>query len=95
MSTGKVEAEVGLFDDVNAWETIRSWFTESELVYWGWNKAKLPILPLDPDQLWEYDPCTPRYYLDRHRDLPPEVAAVVHQTVAATAAKGASSASAR
>jgi|YNPNPStandDraft_1061719.scaffolds.fasta_scaffold14376_2 hypothetical protein len=87
MHSGKVEAEVGLFDDVNAWETIRSWFTESELVYWGWDKARLPILHLDPDQLWEYDPATPRYYLDRHRELPPEVAAVVHQAAAATAAK--------
>jgi hypothetical protein len=95
MSTGKVEAEVGLFDDVNAWETHRYWFTESELVYWGWNKAKLPIVPLDPDQLWEYDPATPRYYLDRHRDLPPEVAAVVHQAAAAPAAKGSSSSSSR
>jgi hypothetical protein len=33
MSTGKVEAEVGLFDDVNAWETHRWWFTESELIH--------------------------------------------------------------
>jgi hypothetical protein len=95
MNSGKVEAEVGLFDDVNAWETHRYWFTESELIHWGWNKAKLPILPLDPDQLWEYDPATPRYYLDRHRDLPPEVAAVVHQAAAAPAAKGSSSSSAR
>ncbi|MCX8156910.1 MAG: hypothetical protein N3J91_10755 [Verrucomicrobiae bacterium] len=52
-------------------------------------------MPLDPDQLWEYDPATPRYYLDRHRDLPPEVAAVVQQAAAATAAQGSSSSSAR
>jgi len=95
MTTGKIEAEVGLFDEVNAWETLRWWFTQSELVYWGWNKAKLPIVPLDPDQLWEYDPAAPRYYLDRHRDLPPEVAAVVNQAAAATAAKGSSSSSVR
>jgi len=95
MHTGKVEAEVGLFEDVNAWETIRRWFTESELAYWGWNKTKLPIVPLDPDQLWEYDPATPRYYLDRHRELPPEVAAVVHQAAAAIAAKGSAASSSR
>ncbi|MCX8156491.1 MAG: hypothetical protein N3J91_08610 [Verrucomicrobiae bacterium] len=48
-------------------------------------------MALDPDQLWEYDPATPKYYLDRHRKLPPEVAAVVNQTeAAATAAKGSS-----
>lgn len=87
MSTGKVEAEVGLFDDVNAWETLRFWFTESELVYWGWTVANIPVMALDPDQLWEYDPLTPRYYRDRHRDLPREVAAVVQQAAAATAAK--------
>jgi hypothetical protein len=33
MSTGKVEAEVGPFDDVNARETHRWWFTESELIH--------------------------------------------------------------
>jgi hypothetical protein len=95
MTTGKIEAEVGLFEDVNAWETIRSWFTESELLYWGWDKTKIPVLPLDPDQLWEYDLATARYYRDRHRDLPLEVAAVVNQAAAATAAKGSSSSSSR
>lgn len=79
MHTGKIEAEVGLFDDVNAWETLRSRFTESELVYWGWDKANIPMMAIEPDQLWEYWPTTPKYYLDRHRDLPPEVAAVVQQ----------------
>ena len=94
MSTGKIEAEVGLFEDVNSWETHRFWFTESELVYWGWTVANIPVMALDPDQLWEYDPATPRYYFDRHRELPPEVAAVVHQATA-KAAKGASSSAAR
>jgi len=95
MSTGKVEAEVGLFEKVNAWETCRWWFTESELVHWGWTVANIPVMALDPNQLWEYDPATPRYYHDRHRELPPEVAAVVHQAAAATAAKGSSSSSSR
>jgi hypothetical protein len=95
MTTGKVEAEVGLFEDMNAWETLRSRLTESELLYWGWDKAKIPIEPLEPDQLWEYWPTTPKYYLDRHRNLPPEVAAVARQAEAATAAKGASSPSSR
>jgi hypothetical protein len=95
MTTGKVEAEVGLFDEVNAWETLRWYFTQSELVYWDWPAAKIPIEPLEPDQLWEYDPAAPRYYLDRRRDLPPEVAAVARQAAAATAAKGASSSASR
>jgi hypothetical protein len=95
MTTGKIEAEVGLFDDVNAWETLRWWFTQSELAYWDWPAAKIPIEPLEPDQLWEYDPAAPKYYLDRHRNLPPEVAAVARQAEAATAAKGASSPSSR
>ena len=93
MTTGKIEAEVGLFDEVNAWETLRWYFTQSELAYWGWTVANIPMVALEPDQLWEYDPNAPGYYRDRHRDLPPEVAAVVNQAAAATAAKGASSAS--
>jgi hypothetical protein len=80
MHSGKIEAEVGLFQKVNAWKTLRWWFTESELVYWGWDKAKVPVMILDPDQLWEYDPRAPRYYQDRRRALPPEVTAVVNQT---------------
>lgn len=95
MTSGKIEAEVGLFDEVNAWETLRWYFTQSDLIYWGWTVANIPVMPLDPDQLWEYDPTAPRYYFDRHRNLPPEVAAVVHQAAAATAAKGSSSSSAR
>jgi hypothetical protein len=31
-----------------AWMTLRSWFTESELVYLGWNNAKVPIMALKP-----------------------------------------------
>ncbi|MCX8157879.1 MAG: hypothetical protein N3J91_15805 [Verrucomicrobiae bacterium] len=50
---------------------------------------------LKPEQLWEYDPYTPSHYLDRHRDLPPEVTAVADQAAAATAAQGSSSSSAR
>jgi hypothetical protein len=80
MHTGKLEAEVGLFAHMNAWKDLRSWFTESELVYWGWNKAKMPVMALEPDQLWEYNPRAPLYYRNRHRDLPPEVAAVVSQS---------------
>ncbi len=89
MHSGKVEAEVGLFVDVNAWETLRCWFTESELLSLGWKKV--PVMELEPDQLWEYDPRAPSYYLARHRDLPPEVAAVVKQ--AAAGSKGSSSSS--
>lgn len=79
MNSGKIEAEVCMFYNVNAWETHRWWFTESELVYWGWNKASIPIKAIKPDQLWEYFPSAPNYYRARHRDLPPEVAAVVQQ----------------
>jgi hypothetical protein len=81
MNTGKVEAEVGIFVKVNAWKTLRWWFTETELVYF---ELKVPIMALEPDQLWEYDPCALSYYLDRHRDLPSEVAAVANQAAAGT-----------
>ncbi len=80
MHSGKVEAEVGLFVNVDTWETLREWFTESELLYLAWKKV--PVMALDPDQLWEYNPEAPGYYRDRHRDLPPEVAAVVNQAQA-------------
>jgi hypothetical protein len=45
---------VGWLWNINAWETLRSRFTESELVYWDWPVAKIPIEPPEPDQLWEY-----------------------------------------
>ena len=73
--------KVGLFADVNAWKNLRWWFTESELVYWGGFK-KIPVMALDPGQLWEYDPDAPNYYRDRNRALPPEVVAVVNHTAA-------------
>ncbi len=79
MHHGKVEAEVGLFVTVNTWKTLRWYFTESELVYLGWDKAKVPIVALEPENLWESDPKAPEYYRGRHRDLPPELAAVVQK----------------
>ncbi|MCX8156687.1 MAG: hypothetical protein N3J91_09615 [Verrucomicrobiae bacterium] len=80
---------------MNAWETSRGGGTQSELVYWGWTVANIPVMALDPDQLWEYDPATPLYYLDWHRDLPPEITAVVHQAAAAIAAKGSATSASR
>ncbi|MCX8154875.1 MAG: hypothetical protein N3J91_00250 [Verrucomicrobiae bacterium] len=52
-------------------------------------------MALKPEQLWEYDPYTPSYYLDWHRDLPPEITAVVHQAAAAIAAKGSATSASR
>jgi hypothetical protein len=74
MNSGKIEAEVGLFVQVNSWETLRGWFTESELVHFGWRKDRIPVLAMDADQLWENDPRAFAYYSDRHREPPPEVA---------------------
>ena len=68
---------------MNSWETLRWCFTESELIYFGWNKAKVPVLALEPEQLWEHDARAPGYYQDRRRDLPPEVEAVVNEATAA------------
>lgn len=81
MASGKVQAEVGLFVEVNTWPTLRWYFTETELTFWGWAKA-VPIMAIEADQLWEYDPTVPNYYRDPKRDLPPEVAAVVEQATA-------------
>jgi hypothetical protein len=78
MQSGKIEAEVGLFVRVNAWDTLRSFFTESELRFFGW--SKVPVQAMEPDHLWEYCSLAPRYYRDRNRDLPPEVLAVVNHS---------------
>jgi len=51
----------------------------------GLKKPRLPIVPLNPDQLWKYDLLTTNYYSGRHRELPTKLAAVVHP--AATEAK--------
>lgn len=89
MNSGKLEAEVGFFVTVNAWATLRSWFTESELNYFGWEKA--PIMGLDPDELWETDPDAPGYYQDRNRLLPPEVKAVAGRLIASPSSSSPSS----
>jgi hypothetical protein len=34
MNSRKVETEIGLFNDFNAWERHRWWFTQSELARW-------------------------------------------------------------
>lgn len=62
---------------MNSWETLRGWFTESELIHFGWSNDKIPVLAMDVDQLWENDPSAVAYYSDRHRDPPPEIAALV------------------
>ena len=72
--SGKLEPEIGRADwEINAFEDLRAAFTESELKFFGFDKT--PVLAIDRDYLWEYQPDTPDYYRVRKFDLPPEVAA--------------------
>ena len=71
---GKLESEIGRYGlTINTWNDLRSFFTHSELVYYGWKKD--PILDISPEELWEHNPYSPKYYRSRMLDLPPEVAA--------------------
>lgn len=78
MASGKLEAEVGLFTTVKTWVTLRLWFTESELRFFGWNKV--PMMALEPNDLWKSDLEAPKYYTVRKLDLPSEVKAVINLT---------------
>jgi len=47
---------------------------DSELRYFGF--TKIPVLEINPDNLWEYHPSTPDFYRIRELPLPPEMVAV-------------------
>ena len=69
----KLESEVGRFMTINAWADLRTCFTQSELVFYGWPAAKIPIVGLEPDDIWENLADAPTYYRDRKLPFPREV----------------------
>jgi hypothetical protein len=73
-NSGKLESELGRFGwTINTFEDLRTTFTESELKHYGF--TKIPVLGIDPENLWENYPSTPNFYKYRNLPLPPEVVA--------------------
>jgi hypothetical protein len=73
VKSGKIESELGRAGNkINTWSSLRLFFTQSELIYYGWSPKKIPIMSLQPDDPWENDPAARTFYLDRGLALPPE-----------------------
>lgn len=71
--SGKIESEIGFAGNkINTWSSLRLYFTQSELIFYGWLPDNIPIMRLRPDELWENDPLARSFYRDRGLDLPPE-----------------------
>jgi len=72
--SGKLQPEIGHAGwDINTYEDLRTAFVESELKFFGF--TRIPVMEMDPEDLWENHPDTPEFYRVRNLPLPPEVAA--------------------
>jgi hypothetical protein len=77
VKSGRIESEIGRAGwKINAWRELRLYFTESELLYYGWASDKIPIVRIKPDEQWESDPSAQTYYRDRNLPLPIEIQAI-------------------
>ena len=81
VKSGKIESEIGFAGNkINTWSSLRLYFTQSELIFYGWLPENIPIMRIRQDELWENDPLAPSFYRDRGLDLPPEFECVKSNT---------------
>jgi hypothetical protein len=74
VKAGKIESEIGHAGvKINTWYELRMFFTESELIFYGWRSDKIPIMPIEQSDLWETDPAATLFYRNRNLPLPVEI----------------------
>jgi hypothetical protein len=78
LESGRIESEIGRAGTkINTWRALRLYFTQSELIHFGWDPNNIPAVRIDPDDIWEADPDAADYYQTQQLPLPVEVQVVL------------------
>lgn len=79
MASGEIESEIGCAGHkINTWYALRMFFTQSELLYYGWKPDRIPSIRIDRDELWEHCGDALDFYTSRGLRLPDEVQAALN-----------------